>query len=327
MGENATRDSLVSASTQASASWPPIARVFFRFGFCVIVLYTLDLVAAFFQRQPLLSGARSAPFPAPFTAPVWHHVIPWIGLHLLHLTQAVDSSHEVGGDSPYEYILRGTELVVAVVVATAWSLLDRSRQEYRNLNAYLRVFVRAVLAAEMLMYGVAKVPPAQFGVLSLYRRAQMLNDLWPMAMLWAFMAVSPGYALLCGLVESVGGLLLLARRTTMLGALVCVGAMANVLTLNIFYDVNQKIRCAYYLILALYLAAPQLPSLWRLLVRQQTAAPALEPARVLCALRSRWSHSSLRSFCSRAGFRAIGTVTPRLAKRIYCAARTTASGR
>ena len=41
---------------------------------------------------------------------------------------------------------------------------------------------------------------------------------------------------------------------------------------------NQKVRCVYYLALALYLAAPQLPGLWRLLVRQQPAAPVREPA-------------------------------------------------
>ena len=177
----------------------------------------------------------------------------------------------------YEYILRGTQLVLALVAALIWSLLDRSRRDYRDLDACLRIFVRAALAAEMLFYGLAKVPPAQFGVLSLYRQAQPLGHLWPMAMLWAFMAASPGYTLLCGLVETAGGLLLVPRRTVAVGALISAGAMANVLALNIFYDVNQKIRCLYYLLLALYIAAPQLLRLWNLLVLQRPTTPSPEP--------------------------------------------------
>ena len=200
-----------------------------------------------------------------------------VGTHILRLAHPVVMRGQVGQDSVYEYILRGTELALAVLAAAIWSLTDRSRTDYRNLNAWLRLFVRAALAAEMLFYGLAKMPPAQFGVLSLYREAQPLGQLWPMAMLWDFMATSPGYTLLCGLVETAGGLLLIPRRTVAVGALISTGAMANVLALNVFYDVNQKIRCLYYLLLALYLAAPQLVRLWRLLVLQRVTAPAVEP--------------------------------------------------
>jgi hypothetical protein len=250
----------------------------FRFVFCFVALYTVDLVALFVQRQHrLMNGDYPKVFPEPFTALVWHHVVPWIGAHLLRLAHPVAMRGQVGQDSVYEYILRGTELVIAILGAVIWSLIDRSRENYRDLDAWLRMFVRAALAAEMLFYGLGKVPPAQFGVMSLYREAQPLGQMWPMAMLWAFMAVSPGYTLLCGIVETAGGLLLVPRRTVALGALISAGAMANVLVLNIFYDVNQKIRCLYYLLLALYLAAPQLVRLWRLLVLQCVTAPAIEP--------------------------------------------------
>jgi hypothetical protein len=250
----------------------------FRFVFCFIALYTVDLIACFVQRQHrLMNGDYPKIFPEPFTAPVWHHVVPWVGTQILRLAHPVAVAGQVGQDSVYEYILRGTQIVIALLAATAWTLLDRTRREDRNLVAWLRIFVRGVLAAEMLFYGLAKVPPAQFGVLSLYRQAQPLGQLWPMAMLWAFMAASPGYTLLCGLVETAGGLLLVPRRTVALGALISAAAMANVLALNIFYDVNQKIRCLYYLLLALYLAAPQLGRLWRLLVLERVTAPVPEP--------------------------------------------------
>jgi len=96
-------------------------------------------------------------------------------------------------------------------------------------------------------------------------------------MLWIFMAASPVYTVLSGVVETTGGLLLLFRRTTTLGALISAGAMANVLLLNVFYDVNQKIRCIHYLLLALFLLAPHLPKLWRALVMNEATAAMQEP--------------------------------------------------
>ena len=278
----ASREELQEQSFRVQRDpWTPFHRIAFRFIFCFVALYTADLISAFFQRQSrLLNGDYPAHPAAAFTALAWQHVIPWVGLHLLHLRAPVASQHAFGQDSPYEYILRGTEAVIALVAALIWTVVDRtrhSRQDHLALDAYLRIFVRGALCVEMLFYGLAKVPPAQFGMLSLYRLARPLGEMWPMAMLWAFMATSPGYTLLSGLVEAIGGLLLLARRTTMLGALISAAAMANVLALNIFYDVNQKIRCAYYLLLAIYLAAPQLPGLWRMLILKQQAAPAIEP--------------------------------------------------
>ena len=266
------------SSVVGGGRWSGLRLAAFRFVFAFVGLYTVDVIAGFVQRQArLMNGDYPTPFPEPFTAPLWHAVVPWVGIHVLHLAHPVATSYEVGGDSVYEYILRGTELVIALVAAVVWTLLDRRRKDYRELDAWLRIFVRAGLAVEMLFYGLGKVPPAQFGVLSLYRQAQPLGQLWPMAMLWAFMAASPGYTLLCGLVETMGGLLLLWRRTVGIGALISAGAMANVLVLNIFYDVNQKIRCVYYLLLALYLAAPQMVRLWELVVLQRVAVPVKEP--------------------------------------------------
>ena len=251
----------------------------FRFVFVLVGLVTLDVLARILQW--LLASFHGGHNGDPFTAPVWHRVVPWVGVHVLHLAHAVKTEWSpgqawVGQDSVYEYVLRGTQVVVAAVAAGVWGWRDRGRREYRALDAYLRVFVRAALASEMLAYGLAKVPPTQFGLLTLGRQAQHVGELEPMMMLWAFMAASPGYALLCGLVEVGAGLLLLVRRTTALGAVLALVAMTNVLVLNIFYDVNQKVRCVLYLLLALYLAAPVLPGLWRLLVSQRPALPVRE---------------------------------------------------
>jgi uncharacterized membrane protein YphA (DoxX/SURF4 family) len=271
MPRSADESEFVGIVLKDDKPWSRFHRDFFRFVFCFIALYAADLLAVFLWRQ----GQNQKGLP--ITVILWHPLILWIGQHVLHLAYPIRFQEYVGQDGVYEYILRGTELVLAVAASVVWHFLDPVRREYRTLNAYLRLVVRVVLASEMLYYGFGKVPPSQFGVLSLGRQAQPFGQMWPMAILWAFMAASPGYTLICGLVEVAGGLLLLTRKTTALGALISMGAMGNVMLLNVFYDVNQKMRCVYYVLLAFYLAAPELPGLWRLLVTRLPAAPVLEP--------------------------------------------------
>ncbi len=57
-----------------------------------------------------------------------------------------------------------------------------------------------------------------------------------MGVLWWMMGSSPAYTIFSGSIETLGGALLLFRRTATLGAIVSAGAMLNVWMLNMCYD-------------------------------------------------------------------------------------------
>lgn len=78
-----------------------------------------------------------------------------------------------------------------------------------------------------------------------------------------------------GLAECLGGALVFFRRTTTLGALVTIAVMANVVMLNFSYGVFVKLFAAHILLMAVYLALPDLGRLWRVLVLHVAAEPAL----------------------------------------------------
>jgi hypothetical protein len=78
----------------------------------------------------------------------------------------------------------------------------------------------------------------------------------PMGILWAFMGVSKAYNFFTGAIELSSGILLTFRRTTLLGALIAAGAMANVVALNYSYDVSVKIYSTQLLLQAIVLIAP-----------------------------------------------------------------------
>jgi hypothetical protein len=95
-----------------------------------------------------------------------------------------------------------------------------------------------------------------------------------MKLLWTFMGASIPYVIFTGAAEMLGGLLLAARRTTLLGALVCIGVLSNVVMLNFSYDVPVKLYSSHLLLMAVFLAAPDLRRLASLFVWNRRVPPA-----------------------------------------------------
>ncbi|MFM1882053.1 MAG: hypothetical protein RJA05_462 [Planctomycetota bacterium] len=75
------------------------------------------------------------------------------------------------------------------------------------------------------------------GIRSVAELLQQYGDSSPMGLMWTFMRASPAYVMFAGWMETIGGLLLLFRRTQLLGAMLVAGVMANVFVLNMCYDV------------------------------------------------------------------------------------------
>jgi hypothetical protein len=92
------------------------------------------------------------------------------------------------------------------------------------------------------------------------------------------------YTVFSGLSELAGGLLLTLRRTTLLGALVCIGALSNVVMLNFGYDVTVKQFSVHLLLMAVFLAAHDARRLANLLVLNRT----IEPEEVRPLFRRKW---------------------------------------
>jgi hypothetical protein len=108
----------------------------------------------------------------------------------------------------------------------------------------------------MISYGLAKVIPSQFPPPRLDRLVETYGASSPMGILWAFMGTSVAYSIFTGAAELLGGLLLIPRRTALLGALVSIGVMSNVVALNFFYDVPVKLFSLHLLLMAVFVAAP-----------------------------------------------------------------------
>jgi ABC-type cobalt transport system substrate-binding protein len=107
-----------------------------------------------------------------------------------------------------------------------------------------------------------------------------------MGLLWTFMGASLAYNVFTGIAEMLGGALLTMRRTTLLGALISAGVMANIVMLNFSYDVPVKLYSSHLLAMAIFLALPDARRLFDFFVRNRP----VEPARVEAVFDSRRGH-------------------------------------
>ncbi|WP_338863449.1 hypothetical protein [Myxococcus stipitatus] len=263
--------------------WSLAQRLGFRFVFAFVFLYHLLFPL---YLAPVIDEGLSR-----FIDTVWQTLEVWLARHLFGHELVLPAGPSGSGDKAIDYAHMAFMLALSFTVAGVWSFIDRRRAEYVKAHDLLRVYVRYILAFAMLTYGFAKVIKTQFPFPNLERLSQPVGDLSPMGLLWTFMGYSPGYNLFTGGAEVMGGLLLLLRRTTTLGALVVIGVMSNVVALNFFYDVPVKLYSTLLVSLAVFLLLPDLRRLANVLVFNRATQPSkLDtpfsfPPRVTWALR------------------------------------------
>jgi hypothetical protein len=249
---------------ESAPAWGPVQRALFRFLFSYLVLYSfpfpLNLIPVYGEvlKQSYME--------------IWRGVTPWVGEHVFGVK--VLPRFSGGGDTTFGYVLIFCYLILALAATAVWTLLDRKRANYTQLHEGLRVYVRFVLAVAMIRYGAYKVIPEQFGTPFPSTLLQPIGDSSPMGLLWTFMGSSIPYVIFTGAAEMVGGLLLAARRTTLLGALVCIGVLSNVVMLNFSYDVPVKLYSSHLFLMAVFLVAPDLKRLASLFVWNRWVPPA-----------------------------------------------------
>jgi hypothetical protein len=253
--------------------WTALQRWAFR---VVFIYFTLDALPDLLLRLP---GRRfGGQFLLVLYWKIWNPILPWFGHHILHARNPGSLSLPTGpillGDFAGGYVLMLLFLLLGFLVATLWTVADQRRGDYRTLHYWLRVYVRYALACSMLEYALGKLFPLQFAP-----PARLVDFLTPMGMLeprqllWAFMGFSRPYQVFTGLVECVGLALLFWRRTTLLGSLLLIGALGNVLMIDIGYGMAVRRIALRLLLMAVFLAAPDLRTMANFFLRHLPVTP------------------------------------------------------
>ncbi len=262
------------ASETPTERWSLLRRIALRFGVVYFLLFTLWIPVHFLPVPPIpqLYDKYRA---------VWRIIILWVGETLLHLQVETGIPNPGNGskDTMFNYVQLLCYVGFALAVTVIWSLLDRNRPNYERLQRWFWFYLRMALGITMIQYGAAKVFPSQFPPPSLTTLLEPFGESSPMHLLWTFMGASTPYTFFAGMAEVMGGFLLLIPRTTTLGALVSLGAMANVLMLNLGYDVPVKIGVSNLVLMSLVLLTPDVRRLAEFFFFNRKVEPA--PDRLL----------------------------------------------
>ena len=233
--ENAT-------SPTIPTGWRFVSRIVFRFVFVYMLLYSLPVILGF--PANLASSIAEVVTPGIPTTDSWSsHIVkylsypgigfkwgvdaltPWICRTFLSVEVAPPPAFTGSGDGLFEYCSCFTCLILAAAVtfiwttaSTAWICWKTHRApEYDRLHSLFRLIVSFHLMYMLLIYGAVKVWCAQFPPISDAQLDVTYGDSSPMGLLWRFMQFSQPYTTTTGIIEFTCGVLLITRRTTLLG--------------------------------------------------------------------------------------------------------------
>ncbi|AEI46744.1 hypothetical protein [Runella slithyformis] len=163
---------------------------------------------------------------------------------------------------------------LAGVGAAIRSLRDTPKTDYDRLYYWVRVLVRYRLAIGVIAYGFIKLFPLQAPLPSLSNLNTHYGDFTAWKLFSLGLGVVPNYQSFLGLVEVIGGLLLLNRKTATIGTLIIIPFTGNVFVSNIAYEGGEYVYSFYLITLALYLFAYDGLRLFNLFSLEQPTAPA-----------------------------------------------------
>jgi hypothetical protein len=245
-------------------NWSFLQKLLFRFFAAYFFIYIFPFPIGYIPFTDTLNTWYNS---------IWDALVPWSGKYILHVSYPITIKPNGSGDTTYNYVQLFLVAVFAIITAIIWSLADRRRKSYDLLLYWSTVYVRYYLAFTMMSYGFYKIIKTQFPF-PFYHLTETYAESSPMGLLWNFMGYSTAFNMFTGLAEAVGGFLLLFRKTTTFGALISITVLSNIVAMNFCYDVPVKLYSANLLLMAIFIAVPDMQRLINFFFRNK-AVPAI----------------------------------------------------
>ncbi|MHA4894604.1 hypothetical protein ACXZ1K_07635 [Pedobacter sp. PWIIR3] len=231
-----------------------LSAIGFRFLFLLCILFIL------------LNNNGSFTFLYPFFSysnAIQNALISWFGNNILHLPQAIDTQVNGSGDTTAGYVLLLIILLGSIIGTAIWTVIDWKRTAYPKLQYWLIVIIRFYVGFMLVHYGLAKLNDGQFPGPSASGMDHTYGSSSPMGLAWRFLGYSEGYKTFMFVAEMMG-ILLFFRRTTTIGAILCLMTCLNIMAINYFFDVPVKILSTALVFFCFVILSPNLGRLFKL---------------------------------------------------------------
>lgn len=140
----------------------------------------------------------------------------------------------------FKYVLIGS-IGVALLSSLIFSWIWHRREQANIFNsirhhAWLQAIIRYWLALSISTYGFAKILKTQFQTPDFFLD-MTLSAVNGMGLTWYYFGYSYPLAVTIGLFQIGGSILILYRRTTLLGVMILLPVMINIVLINLFFNI------------------------------------------------------------------------------------------
>jgi len=188
------------------------------------------------------------------------------------LLKIIDTKN-IESDSKEMYHVVILYLILSLIAASIWCIISRARKNEGSLYYWIHVISAYILSFFLFVYGFNKVFKLQFYIPEPNTLYTPLGQLSKDILFWSSMGSSHSYNLFMGLVEIIPALLLLFRRTRMLGAVISFTVLLNVLMINFGFDISVKILSSFLLFLSLVILVPYAKKLFSFFFQVNNKVP------------------------------------------------------
>jgi hypothetical protein len=166
-------------------------------------------------------------------------------------------------------------LGIALAGTVVWHFSDKGKvKEYNRLYYFLRVFIRIRLALAVATTGIVKLLPLQLPKPSLSDYHTEYGDFLSWKIYYLSTSITfAGYVPAIGLLELLGGILLLFRKTAAIGAGLLIAVLSNVVISNFVFDIGEQVYSSLLLLLAIFIFSYDFPRFYSLLFLRVKTTP------------------------------------------------------
>lgn len=230
---------------------------YFAFIFCIFYLLFFPVPYYFFPNI----GEWFTPILNPF--------IGWLGTTVMGIEEPF--TRELWSDSTGHYLFTFLLIIFSILVSATIVLISKKLPN-PTLKKWFYTFLSYYLALTLLKYGADKIFKHQFYLPEPNTLYTPLGQMTPDMLFWSTMGSSYSYTVFSGIIEIIPALLLLFRKTRLLGAIVTFGVMLNVVMLNFGFDITVKLYSLFLLFISIVLLAPHFSSLFQFFIRGERSA-------------------------------------------------------
>ena len=200
-------------------------------------------------------------------------IVKNILLFFLNPLLRIINAKNIESDSKEMYHVVILYLILSLIAASIWCIISRARKNEGSLYYWIHVISAYILSFFLFVYGFNKVFKLQFYIPEPNTLYTPLGQLSKDILFWSSMGSSYSYNLFMGLVEIIPALLLLFRRTRMLGAVISFTVLLNVLMINFGFDISVKILSSFLLFLSLVILFPYAKKLFSFFFQVNNKVP------------------------------------------------------